>query len=412
MPEYDYIARGAEGLPIKGTRQAQSAEALAQLLLSDGLTPIEIFAKHGLPHKITKPPVSTKKTFFKKSVSEDELHMFCRQMYSLLRAGIPLATAVARLSETTRDKRLSETLQQILQDLNKGRSLQSAMAVFPDIFSVFFINLINVGENTGKLDDIFLHLSEYLELELDTKKKIKTALRYPIMVIIAVLVALIIINAFVIPAFANMFKNFHGTLPLPTRILMASSEFLLHYWFYILILTIVSFVMFKRYINTAKGEVKWAHFVLKMPIIGWLIQRIIIARFTRLYALVLRAGITAVEGVKLVGASTGNAYFAEKISVVSDLIERGNTLGTALAQTALFPSLVIQMVTLGEESGSIDDLLGEASAYYQREVDYDLARLSDAIEPILIVIMSFMVLVLALGVFLPMWDMAAQMQRR
>jgi MSHA biogenesis protein MshG len=163
---------------------------------------------------------------------------------------------------------------------------------------------------------------------------------------------------------------------------------------------------FKMYIKTPNGELKWAKFQLNVPIIVWLIHRIILARFAQLYALVLRAGLTAVDGIELVGASTGNAYVAKKIRSISNLVSRGNSISSAIAKTGLFPPLVVQMITLGEETGSIDDLLDNVADFYQREIEYDLVRLSDAIEPIMLVIMAGMVLILALGVLLPMWDLA------
>jgi MSHA biogenesis protein MshG len=281
---------------------------------------------------------------------------------------------------------------------------------FPEIFSPFFVNLVKVGETTGRLDQVFAYLAEYIELELDTKKKIKAALRYPLLVLIATVVALMVINGFVVPAFADLFRSFQGTLPLPTRILMVTSDFIISYWYLLILFAIGAYFALRHYIRTPSGRIVWARMQLKIPIVGWLIHRIILARFTRLYALALRSGITAVEGIDLVGSSTGNAYMSQKIKTIATLVGRGNSIAGSIAQTQLFPSLVIQMIAIGEETGNIDKLLDDVSEFYQREIAYDLDRLSDAIEPIMLMIMAVMVLILALGVFLPMWNLATQIK--
>jgi len=310
--------------------------------------------------------------------------------------------------ETTRNKQLVQALEAVLTTLNQGQSLSSGLLKSPQVFSEFFINLVRVGENSGELDVIFLHLAEYIELEIDTKKKIKTAFRYPKMVGIALLVAVLIINTFVVPAFSDLFASFQDTLPLPTRILMMSSNLILNYWYILLGVVFVGRMIFSYVVKTPRGMIKWAEFKLKIPIMGWIVHRITLARFAKLFAMVLRAGLTAVEGIELVGASTDDAYFADKIKVTSDLIARGNSIASAIEQTKLFPPLMIQMVALGEESGNIDNLLDEVAEFYQRELMYDLAHLSETIEPILLVVVGVMVLMLALGVFLPMWDMASR----
>jgi len=383
---------------------------LAMQLQNESLIPLEISLASKKSDKAKAKGSWMKRDLFKAKVSQDELQMFCRQMYTVLKAGIPIGIAIARLSETSRDKLLAQTLQQILASLNQGRSLYISLAQFPDIFSDFFVNLVKVGENTGQLDMVFSHLAEYLELDVDTKKKIKSALRYPILVLSATLIALIVINVFVVPALASLFASFKSTLPLPTRILIGTSNFIINYWYILVGLTVIAYLSWRSYIKTTAGELFWARLKLKIPVVGWLVHRIILARFTRLYALVLRSGLTAVDGIELVGASTGNAYVAKKIKSVSSLVSRGNTIANSIAQTQLFPPLVVQMITLGEESGNIDTLLNEVAEFYQREITYDLVRLSDAIEPIMLVIMGVMVLILALGVFLPMWQLAGHIR--
>lgn len=404
MPLFTFTAQDAHGNAVNGQRNGLSAEDVATQLQREGLIPLDI-------NQTTKADTATKSLsdskLFKEKVKKDALHMFCRQMYAALKSGVPVAQTVARLAETTSSKPLKAALNQVMISLNQGRSLYVSMSQCPNVFSSFFVSLIKVGEGTGKLDEMFLHVAGYLELEIDTVKKLKTALRYPTIVLIAVLAALLVINAFVIPAFAKLFASFRAQLPLPTRILIATSHFLLTYWYVILLVVVLVIIGFKYYKRTPKGELQWSRFQLKIPVIGWLIHRILLARFARLYALVLRAGLTAVDGIELVGASTGNAYVAKQIRQISDLVARGNSISSAIAKTGLFPPLVIQMLTLGEETGSIDDLLDDVANFYQREIEYEMVRLSDAIEPIVVIIMGVMVLILALGVFLPMWELAS-----
>jgi MSHA biogenesis protein MshG len=331
-------------------------------------------------------------------------------MYTLLKVGIPIITAITRLVETSRDKALIKALKQVLVTLNEGSQLSVGLARSPKVFSDFFVNLVKVGENTGHLDTIFLYLSDYVQLDVDTKKRMKAAFRYPKMVVFGFLVALIIVNIFVIPAFADMFNNFHGVLPLPTRILVSMSNNLQHYWYVAVGLAGIIMTGFQYYIKTPDGMIRWAKFKLRIPITGWIMQRITLTRFARLYAMVLRAGLTAAKGIVLVGESTDDPNLAQQIKSSSDLIARGNTIASSIEQTRFFPPLMIQMITLGEESGKIDALLDEVAEFYQRELMFDLARMSELIEPILLLIAGFFVLILALGVFLPMWEMASQIK--
>ncbi len=407
MALFHYKCRNPQGSLVSGSREAESQESLASALQAENLIPVEISKAKagGLSRSIefNLPSLRAKK------VSKDELQVFCRQMYTLLKAGIPVLMAVGRLSETTRDAVLSDALNTIIVRLKEGQPLYLALKEFKHIFSSFFVNLVRVGEETGNLDRVFLFIAEYLELEIETKKKVKTALRYPILVICATLVALVVINIFVVPTFAKMFLDANIDLPLATRILIATSNFLLNYWYVLLAGCIILFFATRYYLSTSDGALKWARYQLKIPVIGWLIHRILLSRFTRLYALVLKAGVTALEGIQMVGRSTGNAYLESEINNITDLIARGNTISTAVGQTKLFSPLVIQMITLGEEAGQIESMLDDVADFYEREINYDLARLSDAIEPILLIIMAAMVLVLALGVFMPMWQMASVM---
>lgn len=397
MKEFSYSGRNQQYQPVSGKRAASSAEELAQVLQKEGILPLEI-----VEDTVREPLFSYT---FEQKVKPVQLQLLCRQLYTLLKAGIPIAMSMQKLSETTNHPHLAKVLQEVIQLLNQGKTLTEGLRQFPKIFNELFVSVVKIGESTGQLDIVFLHLSQYLELEIETTKKIKSALRYPVIVISVTLIALLIINAFVIPNFAKLFASFKGELPLPTKILMASSDFILDYWWLIFALFLGAITSFSFYIRTISGKLRWHHAILKLPIVGSIVHRMYLARFCRLYALMLKSGLSAVDSIIIVGHATGNAYIAHKIGGISDMVARGNTISSSCDDTKLFSPLVIQMLALGEETGNIDDMLEEVGQFYEREVDYDLARISELIEPILLVMMAGMVLVLAFGVFLPMWDM-------
>ena len=291
--------------------------------------------------------------------------------------------------------------------LESGINLASSMQTHPDVFSELFISMIHVGENTGQLEEAFKRLSENLELERNTRKRIKKATSYPKMVISAIFTALFIVNLFVIPKFASVFKKFGAELPLPTQILVATSEFCLNYWWLIIALVIGSIYGFKQWVKTEKGLHTWDMKKLGFPIVGVLFEQIALSRFTRNFAMMLAAGMPITHALAIAAESVGNKFIAGRIFDMKIGIERGDSLLRTARATEIFTPLVLQMIAVGEETGSIDSLLNEVADFYDEEADYSLSRLSEAIEPILIVAMGGIVLVLALGVFLPIWDLGS-----
>ena len=342
--------------------------------------------------------------FLTPKVTLDDLIIFARQMYSLTKAGIPIIRAVRGLSNT-RSLRLKHALLDVVSSLEKGRTFSSALAAHPQIFNQLFISVVHVGENTGQLDASFKQLSDYLEREQATRKQIKSATRYPIFVVIALVIALVVMNIFVIPVFAGMFSKFGAELPLMTRILLGMSSFFLNQWYVMLSVILVSFIITKQYINTQKGRIKWDRLKITMPVIGSIVERSLLARFSRSFSMMLTAGVPLTSALTLVADAVNNAYMSEAIINMRKRIEKGESLTRVAYASGLFTPLVLQMISVGEETGRVDELLTEVSDFYEREVDYDLSSLTSKIEPILISIVAAMVLVLALGIFTPMWDM-------
>jgi MSHA biogenesis protein MshG len=295
--------------------------------------------------------------------------------------------------------------------LDSGRELSAAMARHPTLFSSFYISLIRVGEATGLLDDVFLRLFQHLEFEKETRDRIRAALRYPMFVMIAMVAAIAIINIFVIPAFAKVFQNFKVQLPLMTRVLIAVSDFTVHFWPLIAVLVVGAVFGFRAWTATPAGRYAWDRSKLRLPIVGKIVMEATLARFARGLALCLKSGVPAVQALSVVARVTDNSYIGQRIDQMRDGVERGESVLRTAVTTGVFTPMVLQMIAVGDETGELDDLLFEVAQMYESEVDYEVKNLAANVEPILIVFLAVLVLVLALGVFLPIWDLGQTMLR-
>lgn len=409
MASFKYIGRNSNGGQVSGTMEANNASAIAEQLFRKNITPVsisEVAAKAN--ESLASKDVS--EIFGFNNVSLDELIIFSRQMYALMRSGVPILRAINGMAESSNSVTLKKALLNIGSQLEGGYTLASALNHHPKIFGSLFVSLIHVGENTGQLEDSFLKLTSYLEREQATRKRIKTALRYPSMVLIALAAALVILNIFVIPTFANMFSRLGADLPLATKFLITSSNFFLYYWPYLLVACVFSYFGLQKSLKTEKGRYQWDKRKIKLPIIGSIIERSILARFSHSFGIILKSGIPMTTGLSLVADAVDNSFMQGKIIAMRLAIESGESLLRSAIASSLFTPLVLQMIAVGEETGRVDELLKEVGDYYEREVDYDLSTLTARIEPLLLVVVAAMVLVLALGIFTPMWDMASAMQ--
>ena len=409
MATFRYSGRNAEGVKVAGIVDGNSAEAVASELLGQSITPLTIEAQNAVDADVF---ASIGEFLRRKHVDLDELIIFCRQMYSLAKAGVPIIRAIAGLGESNRNLYFREVLQKVRSDLEGGVSMAVALNAHPKVFGTLFVSMISVGENTGQLDQAFRQLASYLELERETRQRIKQATRYPLFVLSAMAVALTVINLFVIPAFSKVFAQFQAQLPLPTRILIATSQFFQDYWWLLALLLGGSLYAFFKWIETEAGALKWDQLKLRLPIVGGIFERIALARFTRTFAMMYKAGVPLLQTLSINSASVGNKYIGQAILGMRESVERGEALTRSASASGLFTPLVLQMMAVGEETGALDDLFVEVADFYEQEVDYDLKQLADAIEPILIVAMGVMVLILALGVFLPMWELASAAKGR
>ncbi|MGY5452037.1 type II secretion system F family protein [Agarivorans sp. MS3-6] len=402
MAMFRYQVRDSTGRLINGDIEAANQNAAAESLIRRGLTPIKIAEGKARGEGLGSLDVSS---LWERRIQLDELVVFTRQMYSLTKAGIPIMRAINGLAETAHSKLLRRSLAGVSDALSSGRTLSTAMAEYPKVFSQLFVSIVHVGENTGQLEQAFLQLSQYLELEMDTRKRIKTAMRYPTFVILAIVIAMVILNIFVIPQFAEIFGRFNVELPLATRILIGTSNFFVNFWPLLLIGVIGSVFLVRWYVATPKGRMLWDKTRLRLPVVGSVIERSLLARFSRSFAMMLSAGVPLNQALSLVAGAVDNAFMAQRIVEMRHGIERGESLLRNAISSELFTPLVLQMISVGEETGQVDELLTEAAEFYEREVDYDLKSLTARIEPLLISVVAIMVLVLALGIFTPMWDM-------
>ncbi|WP_331346062.1 type II secretion system F family protein [Cellvibrio sp. UBA7661] len=401
MAIYEFKGRNAEGRLITGQLDASSQDAAVNQLLGRGITPVDVnefIEKLSLSERFSRATNRGK-------VETVELIMFCRQMHTITRAGIPLVKGLRGLSASLRNYTFQQTLLDVIERLEAGVELSTAMRAHPKIFNNLFVSLVSVGENSGRLDLVFKQLSEYMERDLATMKSIKTALRYPSFVLIAISIAIVIINIKVIPAFAGMFEKFGAQLPLPTRILIGISDFFVNYWMYLFAAVIAVTAWVYHYVNTPEGSRVWGRKKLKLIVVGDIIERASLARYARSFGLMLNAGLPLSNALELSARAVDNPYLGDKIRNIRTGVERGEGLFQTHLVSGMFTPLVLQMISVGEESGQVDALLAEVAAFYESEVEYDVKQLSDRIEPIMIVIMAGFVTVLALGIFLPMWDM-------
>lgn len=398
MPIYHYRGRNAQGQAVSAELESTSESSAADTLMSRGIIPLEL--------KEVKPRHSfSLGGLFTPGVSLDELQIFTRQMYSLTRSGIPILRAIAGLSESTHSKVMKAALEDILDQLTAGRPLSSAMNQYPKVFDALFVSMIHVGENTGKLEDVFIQLSGYIEREQETRRRIKSAMRYPMFVLGAIAIAMVILNIMVIPKFADMFSRFGAELPWATKLLIATSSAFVNYWPAMLLGTFGVFFGIRYWHSTAEGEKKWDKWKLSIPAVGSIIERSTLARYCRSFSMMLSAGVPMTQALSLVADAVDNAYMHDAIVGMRRGIESGESMLRVSNQSQLFTPLVLQMVAVGEETGQIDQLLNDAADFYEGEVDYDLKNLTAKLEPILIGFVAVIVLILALGIYLPMWDM-------
>ncbi len=399
MPNFRYKIRDKYGRASTGTIESESKETVATHFKKMGYAPILIKEHHLTLNKINL----LEKIFH--SVKLAELIVFTRQLMTLQRSGVSILVSLESIQEQTSNTYFKGIINEIARDIEAGKNLSETLSKFPKVFSDVYINMIRAGETAGILDSVLDRLANFLEHEQEVNMKIKQATRYPILVVLTISMAFPMAVMFIIPKFSALFARFEAQLPLPTRMLLGLNFILVHYWYLIILAIFGLAIVFKNFINTKKGRYLWDNFKLKVPIFGELTLKISMSRFSRMTSVLSSSGIPILNALGIVKGGIGNKIVSNSIENIIEAVNEGKGMVEPMKASGLFPSIVMQMVKIGEETGKIDDLLLKVADYYDSQVDYTVRNLTVLIEPILIFIIGILVLILALAIFLPMWNL-------
>ncbi|MCL4497680.1 MAG: type II secretion system F family protein [Deltaproteobacteria bacterium] len=400
MAQYTYKARDKYGKLIKGNIEAASPLAAERQVEKLELIPISIEeSAAGLSLEGFLPDIS-----LFGGISKKDVIVFSRQLATLYQSGVPFGKSIDSLMEFSRNKAFKGVLAEIKKDVEGGQTLSSSLAKHPKVFSEIYVNMVAVGETTGLLYDILMRMATILEKQEALKTKVKSATFYPKIVISAIIIAAVILVGFVIPKFAMLYKSFNVPLPLETRILVAISNYFTAYWYIFLIAAVVLVIGVKFYLNTNSGRLWWDKNKLKIPIFGSIFYKSMMSQFTRIFGLLFQSGLPVNRAFELMRNAVNNKYFTAKIDEIHENITKGQSITDSFKNSKIFSGIVIQMVSVGEETGHIDEMLAKVSDYLDEDLDRQLNTLQASIEPILLTIIFGMVLFLALAIYLPIID--------
>jgi len=404
MGTYKYRARDERGSLITGVMDADNQRAVYIQLDGMGLLPVSVSQDE-------KSSSSFKNIINRfQHIKTEDLIFFTRQLHTIVKAGIPLISGLKALEEQTSMVLMKNTIREVYQDIDRGVGFSDALAKHNKVFPEIYISMVRAGEMGGVLDDVLERLAGLLEFQMKTKEMLKSAMRYPVMVISAITAAFFILVFFVIPKFADIFKNSKMELPLPTKIMLLINDAVQSYGVFIIaaiIMAVVGIIMYKKSNN---GKLAWDRYKLKAPLIGQIFLKISMSRFAYMFENLIKAGVPIMRTLEIVAKTVGNEYIALKILEIGTKIEKGRGISKPLKDSGIFPPLVIHLVSTGEETGSLEEMLREVSSHYDRETTYSISRLSAWIEPILTTGLAVMVLFLALAVFMPWWNMMGAMK--
>ncbi|MBM3328749.1 MAG: type II secretion system F family protein [Calditrichaeota bacterium] len=404
MPTYSYVAINESGSEVRGTLDAADESAVQRSLEGQDLLPLKITAG-GKAEAKAPAASSAAATGKKKKVTDRDIIDFTRQLVTLIKAGVPILTSLETLASQSSNPVFAETLIAVASDIASGSDFSAALMKHPKIFSELYCNAVRAGEVGGVLDEVLTRLTAVMQRDWEIRKSVKSALRYPIIVVIGMIIAFLILTTFVVPKFAKIFTQINMELPLPTKILIWLADTLKNYWWALIIAAGGIAASFIRYTKTEKGALWWDQTLLKLPIFGPLVLKTAMTRFTKMFETLSRSGLPILQIFEVVSRTIGNKVLGIALLKASESIEHGRGVAVSLSETGLFPPLVVRMIAVGEDSGAIDDMLANISEYYDSEVQSTVEGMTALIEPILTVGMGAMVVVLALAIFLPMWNM-------
>lgn len=381
MAQFKYLAIADDGTKLRATAEAMSAEALRNELLARRLEVVKIRERKPL----------AKLEITRERVPPADIMHFCRQAAAFVRAGIPIVTAMTVIREGTKNERFRQVLQEAAEGLQTGLPLSESLRRNADIFPPYFLGILRSAEITGQLDIVLDQLSGYMERDLEARSRVKSALTYPTVVLVMSMVTVVILVAFVLPRFTEFFKSFKAELPLPTRILLTVSRFTQDSWhvFAGLVVVIVALAIWLR--RTGPGRSLKDRALLRIPVINEIVQYAILERFCRVIGAMMRAGVPLPQGLQAAVDCTNNVVYRRSLARVRERMLEGEGMADPIAETDLFPPAALQMIRVGEETGTLDAQLDSAGQYYARELEYKLKRLTTLLEPAVIVFMGVIV---------------------
>jgi type IV pilus assembly protein PilC len=404
LEEYQWRAVSVAGAEAKGTLEAASENAVVMKLRAQGLSPLSVvpMSKTGLNRDISIPG-------FEKRVATKDLAVFAKQFAGLIHAGLPLMRALAILSDQTENKKLASALVAVQVEIESGKSFSSAMAAQPDVFPPLMVSLVSVGETGGFLSESLDAIARSYRADVDLQQKIKSAMTYPIIVLIIAIVGVIAMIAFVVPVFENMFASMGGELPLPTQVLVVLSRNMAWILPVLIVLVIATWIWYQRVKNTDRFRGVVDPFLLKMPVFGSLVTKIAVARFARNLSMMLKAGVPLMQALDLVGRAANNKAIEDALQSVRESVRLGRSFSAPLAKAAVFPTMVAQMVSVGEESGSLPDMLESIADFYETEVNAASEQLTSMIEPIMMTVLGILIGGMVVALYMPMFTMYEQL---
>ncbi|NQT33616.1 type II secretion system F family protein [bacterium] len=412
MPNFSYKAVNEQGKEITGVIEASDAVTAQRMLESQNLMPMDVRAGGAVASTDGRKPAAMSASSGKrKKISARDVIDFTRQLTTLLKAGVPILSALETLSGQAVNPNFGDILIKVAEDIASGEDFSAALGKHPKVFNDLYTNSVKAGEIGGVLDTVLTRIADVLKRDSEILRKVKGALRYPLMVVIGMGIAFAVLITLVVPTFADIFEQVGLELPLPTVILMVFANTILDYW-WALILGIGSLIFgFTMFLKNEKGRRMWDGWILRIPIFGPLLLKTAMTRFTSMFEVLSRAGLPILQIFQVISRTMGNVVLAEALAKASEGIERGREVAVSLADTGLFPPLVVKMISVGEASGALDDMLANIAEYYEEEVSNSVEGLTSLIEPILTLGMGGMVLMLMLAIFLPMWDMMQMAQQ-
>ena len=404
MPDtYVYRVRDHSGKLIEGSLEAESTTLVANKLRQMGYVPIAIDKKQG-------GALKKELSFGKKKPKLKDISIFSRQFATMINAGLSLLRALYILEEQTENKALAKVIGEIRMDVEKGASLSQAMAKHPKTFNKLYVSMVKSGEIGGVLDSVLLRLSSTIEKQVELRGKIKAAMTYPVAVLALVLLIVTAMLLFIVPIFADLFKDLGGTLPLPTRMLLVLSKLLTKFFPLFVLAGGGAAYAFRRWIKTDAGREVWDRFKLRVPIFGKLVQKTALTRFASTLSALLRSGVPILESLEIVSDTVSNTVMAKAVKDVQTAVKGGESLNKPLTQHPIFPPMVVQMMAVGEETGALDDMLEKIGQFYEQEVEATVNALTSLLEPILIVILGGAVGGMVVALYMPMFNIIKLVQ--